>query len=62
MGGYAVFGVSAGLENRAWSVDLAIENLLDRAGRASAARNTFGPVEYFGIMPRAVRLSLERRF
>ncbi|MDR6624973.1 TonB-dependent receptor [Caulobacter segnis] len=62
MGGYAAFGVSAGLENRAWSADLSVENLLDRAGRASAARNTFGPVEYFGIMPRAVRLSLERRF
>lgn len=62
MGGYAVFGASAGLENRDWSVDLSIENLLDRAGRASAARNTSGPIEYFGVTPRAVRLSLERRF
>lgn len=62
MGGYAVFGVSAGLENRAWSADLSIDNLLDRAGRASAARNTSGPIEYFGVTPRTVRLSLERRF
>lgn len=62
MGGYAVFGASAGLESRAWTADLAIENLLDRAGRASAARNTSGPVEYFGVMPRTVRLTLERRF
>ncbi|WP_297511866.1 TonB-dependent receptor [uncultured Caulobacter sp.] len=62
MGGYALFGVGAGLEHRAWSADLSIENLLDRAGRASAARNTSGPVEYFGVMPRTVRLSLERRF
>lgn len=62
MGGYAVFGVSAGLETRAWSANLSIENLLDRAGRASAARNTSGPVEYFGVTPRTARLSLERRF
>ena len=62
MGGYAVFGISAGLENRDWSVDLSSENLLDRAGRASAARNTSGPVEYFGVTPRVARLSLERRF
>lgn len=62
MGGYAVFGLSAGLERGDWSADLAIENLLDRAGRASAARNTSGPVEYFGVVPRTLRLTLERRF
>ena len=62
MGGYAVFGVSAGFEKAAWSVDLAIENLLDRAGRAVAARNASGPIEYFGVPPRAARLTVERRF
>ena len=62
MGGHAVFGLGAGLERGDWSADLAIENLLDRAGRASAARNTSGPVEYFGVMPRTLRLTLERRF
>ena len=62
MGGYALFGLSLGLEHDAWTVDLAVENLLDRAGRASAARNTSGPVEYFGVAPRTVRLTLERRF
>ena len=62
MGGYATFGLSLGLEARAWTVDLAVDNLLDRAGRASAARNASGPIEYFGAAPRTVRLNLERRF
>lgn len=62
MGGYAVFGASFGLETPAWTLDLSVDNLLDRAGRANAARNTAGPVEYFGIAPRTVRLSVERRF
>ncbi|HWT52488.1 MAG TPA: TonB-dependent receptor [Caulobacter sp.] len=62
MGGYATFGASIGLEARAWTADLAIDNLLDRAGRANAARNTSGPIEYFGVAPRTVRLSVERRF
>ena len=62
MGGYGLFGVSLGLEGGAWSADLAVDNILDRAGKASAARNTSGPIEYFGVAPRTVRLSLERRF
>ncbi|USQ94162.1 TonB-dependent receptor [Caulobacter sp. RL271] len=62
MGGYALFGLSLGLESNAWTADLAVDNLLDRAGRATAARNTSGPVEYFGVAPRTVRLSFERRF
>lgn len=62
MGGYALFGLSVGLERDAWTADLAVDNLLDRAGRASAGRNTSGPIEYFGVAPRTVRLSLERRF
>lgn len=62
MGGYATFGVSLGLEADAWTADLVVDNLLDRAGKGSAARNTSGPVEYFGVAPRTIRLSLERRF
>ncbi|WP_236632229.1 TonB-dependent receptor [Caulobacter sp. BP25] len=62
MGGYAVFGANAGLRASAWSVDLSIDNILDRAGRASAARNTSGPIEYFGVAPRTLRLQVERRF
>jgi outer membrane receptor protein involved in Fe transport len=62
MGGYAVFGASFSLEHRAWILDLSVDNLLDRAGRATAARNTSGPVEYFGVAPRTLRLGIERRF
>ncbi|MGH1559118.1 hypothetical protein ACRAWD_18425 [Caulobacter segnis] len=62
MGGYVLFGLSVGLERGAWTADLAVDNLLDRAGRASAGRNTSGPIEYFGVAPRTVRLSLERHF
>jgi outer membrane receptor protein involved in Fe transport len=62
MGGYAVFGATLGLEGIDWTADLSIENLLDRAGRASAGRNTSGPIEYFGVAPRTIRLTLERRF
>jgi len=62
MGGFAVFGASAGLAGGAWSVDAGVENLLDRAGRASAARNTSGPIEYFGVAPRTLRLTFQRRF
>jgi len=62
MGGYAVFGVTVGLRSKAWSADVSVDNLLDRAGRASASRNTAGPVEYFGVAPRTLRLVLERRF
>ena len=62
MGGYATFGVTVGLEHARWAADLTVDNLLDRAGRASAARNTSGPVEYFGATPRTLRLTLERRY
>ena len=62
MGGYAVFGVSFSLEGRAWTLDLSLDNLLDRAGRATATRNTSGPVEYFGVAPRMLRVGVERRF
>jgi iron complex outermembrane receptor protein len=62
MGGYAVFGATLGLEGDDWTADLSVENLLDRAGRASAGRNTSGPIEYFGVAPRTIRLTLERRF
>ena len=62
MGGYATFGASFSLEADAWTAELSVDNLLDRAGRASAARNTSGPVEYFGVAPRTIRVSLERRF
>jgi len=62
MGGYAVFGASFSLEHPAWTLDLSVDNLLDRAGRANAARNTSGPVEYFGAAPRTLRLGIERRF
>lgn len=62
MGGYASFGLTAGLQHIGWAVDLSIDNLLDRAGRDTAARNTSGPVEYFGAAPRTVRLTVERRF
>ncbi|WP_343699794.1 TonB-dependent receptor [Caulobacter sp.] len=62
MGAYAVFGVTLGLEGGAWSADLTVDNILDRAGRAMATRTSAGPVGYFGAAPRTVRLSLERRF
>ena len=62
MGGYAVFGASFSLEGRAWTLDLTVDNLLDRAGRATATRNTSGPIEYFGVAPRMLRVSVERRF
>jgi outer membrane receptor protein involved in Fe transport len=62
MGGYATFGVSFGLEHASWRGELAIDNLLDRAGRASAQRNTSGPIDYYGVPPRSVRLTLERGF
>jgi outer membrane receptor protein involved in Fe transport len=62
MGGYAVFGASFSLERDAWTLDLSVDNLLDRAGRATATRNTSGPVEYFGVAPRTLRLGIERRF
>lgn len=62
MGGYAVFGASFSLERHDWTLDLTVDNLLDRAGHANAARNTSGPVEYFGVAPRTLRLSIERRF
>jgi iron complex outermembrane receptor protein len=62
MGGYATFGASFGVEHDAWRGELAIDNLLDRAGRASAQRNTSGPIDYYGIPPRTVRLTLERGF
>jgi len=62
MGGYALFGASFSLEHRAWILDLSVDNLLDRAGRATATRNTSGPVEYFGATPRTLRLGVERRF
>jgi len=62
MGGYAVFGASFSLEHRAWILDLSVDNLLDRAGRVTAARNTSGPIEYFGVAPRTLRLAVERRF
>ncbi len=62
MGGYASFGLTAGLQHAGWAADLSFDNLLDRAGRGSAARNTSGPVEYFGAAPRTIRLTLERRY
>lgn len=62
MGGYATFGLTVGLQHARWAADLTVDNLLDRAGRASAARNTSGPVEYFGAAPRTLRLTLERRY
>ena len=62
MGGYATFGVTVGLRRAPWTADLTVDNLLDRAGRASAARNTSGPVEYFGASPRTLKLTLERRY
>ncbi|WP_227878876.1 TonB-dependent receptor domain-containing protein [Caulobacter segnis] len=62
MGGYAVFGITAGVTAKTWSADLSVDNILDRAGRASSARNTAGPIEYFGVSPRTVRLQVERRF
>lgn len=62
MGGYAVFGANFSLDHRDWTLDLSVDNLLDRAGRANAARNTSGPVEYFGVAPRTLRLGVERRF
>jgi outer membrane receptor protein involved in Fe transport len=62
MGGYAVFGASFSLERGAWILDLSVDNLLDRAGRATATRNTSGPVEYFGVAPRTLRVGIERRF
>ena len=62
MGGYAVFGASFSLERHDWTLDLTVDNLLDRAGHANAARNTSGPVEYFGVAPRTLRVSIERRF
>ncbi|MDI1364433.1 MAG: TonB-dependent receptor, partial [bacterium] len=62
MGGYATFGLTAGLQHARWALDLTVDNILDRAGRGSAARNTSGPVEYFGAAPRTVRLTLERRY
>ena len=62
MGGYGVFGLTLGVRAKAWSADLSIDNLLDRAGTASAGRNTAGPIEYFGVAPRTLRLALERRF
>jgi outer membrane receptor protein involved in Fe transport len=61
MGGYATFGVSFGVKQDDWRADLAIDNLLDRAGRASAQRNTSGPIDYFGIAPRTLRVTVERR-
>jgi outer membrane receptor protein involved in Fe transport len=61
-GGYATFGVSFGVQHADWRADLAVDNLLDRAGRASAQRNTSGPIDYYGIPPRTVRLTLERGF
>ena len=57
-----VFGLTLGVRAKAWSADLSIDNLLDRAGTASAGRNTAGPIEYFGVAPRTLRLALERRF
>ena len=62
MGGYAVFGATIGVQSTAWSANLTLDNLLDRAGQASAGRNTAGPIEYFGVAPRTLRLILERRF
>lgn len=62
MGGYAVFGATFGLEGGPWSADLSIDNILDRAGRAMATRGSGGPVDYFGVAPRTVRLTVERRF
>lgn len=62
MGGYATFGLSVGVKQDDWRADLAIDNLLDRAGRATAQRNTAGPIDYFGIAPRTLRLTLERGF
>lgn len=62
MGGYAVFGITAGVKAGTWRADLTVDNLLDKAGRASAARNTSGPIEYFGVAPRTLRLQVERRF
>ena len=62
MGGYAIFGATVGLEGRAWAADLSVDNLLDLAGWAMAARGTAGPVDHFGVAPRTVRLTLERRF
>lgn len=62
MGDYAVFGATFSLESGAWSGDLSVDNLLDRAGRAMAARTSAGPIDYFGVAPRTVRLTLERRF
>jgi len=61
-GGYATFGLSLGVGQDGWRADLAVDNLLDRAGRTSAQRNTAGPIDYFGIAPRTVRLTLERGF
>lgn len=61
MGGYAVFGMTVGVRRNDWQADLAIDNLLDRAGRTTALRNTSGPIEYFGIAPRTLRITLERR-
>ncbi|MDB5455664.1 MAG: TonB-dependent receptor [Caulobacter sp.] len=61
-GGYATFGATLGLSQGDWRADLTVDNLLDRAGKAQAARNTAGPVEIFGIAPRTARLTVERRF
>lgn len=62
LGGYATFGLSLGVQRDAWRGELAMDNLLDRAGRASAQRNTAGPIDYYGIPPRTLRLTLESRF
>ncbi|MDB5468047.1 MAG: TonB-dependent receptor [Phenylobacterium sp.] len=61
LGGYAVFGSSLSLSRGDWSVSLAVDNLLNRAGKNQALPSTAGPVEVFGLRPRTARLTLERR-
>jgi outer membrane receptor protein involved in Fe transport len=61
LGGYAVFGSSLSLSRGDWSLSLAVDNLLNRAGKNQALPGTAGPVEVFGLRPRTGRLTLERR-
>jgi iron complex outermembrane receptor protein len=62
MGGYATFGASFGLEHASWRGDLAIDNLLDRAGRASARATPPARSTITACPPRTLRLTLERGF
>jgi len=62
MGGYALFDFRLGLGRGPWEAQIAVENLLNRAGVAQAARYALTEVDVYGPPPRTISASLALHF